>query len=167
MNWEAIGAVGEIVGALAVVGTLAYLALQIRASIKETEANHWAVTGSDHADVLSRFMEYADVWTKGNEGEELTKSERFVFRQLFELKNNHHFFAFGRRVMLGTGAGVFESVHVTAMADFLHRHPAAYALWRAGAVEGGQITESVGALWVRQVSEAAAALEATETAPAA
>jgi hypothetical protein len=30
MNWEAVGAIGELVGALAVVITLAYLALQIR-----------------------------------------------------------------------------------------------------------------------------------------
>ena len=30
MNWEAIGAVGEIIGALAVVLTLAYLAIQVR-----------------------------------------------------------------------------------------------------------------------------------------
>ncbi len=30
MNWEAIGAVGEIVGALAVVLSLIYLAIQVR-----------------------------------------------------------------------------------------------------------------------------------------
>ena len=30
MNWDAIGAVGEIVGASAVVLSLAYLAVQIR-----------------------------------------------------------------------------------------------------------------------------------------
>ena len=30
MNWEAIGAVGEIVGALGVISSLAYLASQIR-----------------------------------------------------------------------------------------------------------------------------------------
>ena len=30
MNWEAIGAIGEIVGAVAVVLTLAYLAIQVR-----------------------------------------------------------------------------------------------------------------------------------------
>jgi hypothetical protein len=30
MNWEAIGAIGEIVGAVAVVATLIYLANQIR-----------------------------------------------------------------------------------------------------------------------------------------
>ena len=36
MNWDAIGAVGEIVGALAVVLTLAYLALQVRTARKAT-----------------------------------------------------------------------------------------------------------------------------------
>ena len=30
MNWDAVGAVGEVIGALAVFGTLVYLALQIR-----------------------------------------------------------------------------------------------------------------------------------------
>ncbi len=30
MNWEAIGAIGEIVGAIAVVATLAYLAVQVK-----------------------------------------------------------------------------------------------------------------------------------------
>ncbi len=35
MNWDAIGAVGEIIGAAAVVVTLAYLALQVRPSTKD------------------------------------------------------------------------------------------------------------------------------------
>ena len=32
INWEAIGAVGEVVGALAVVVSIVYLAIQIRQS---------------------------------------------------------------------------------------------------------------------------------------
>ncbi len=36
MNWEAIGAVGEVCGAIAVVVTLAYLARQIRDSAQAT-----------------------------------------------------------------------------------------------------------------------------------
>ena len=39
MNWEAIGAVGETVGAAAVFLTLAYLALQIRQNTKATQAS--------------------------------------------------------------------------------------------------------------------------------
>ena len=32
MNWEAIGAIGELIGAMAVVITLVFLALQVRQS---------------------------------------------------------------------------------------------------------------------------------------
>ena len=38
MNWEAIGAIGEIVGAIAVVATLGYLAVQIRQSTRVARA---------------------------------------------------------------------------------------------------------------------------------
>lgn len=38
MNWDAVGAVGEIVGAVAVVLTLIYLALQVRQSANATQA---------------------------------------------------------------------------------------------------------------------------------
>ena len=34
MNWEAIGAIGEVIGALAVVASLIYLASQIRQNNK-------------------------------------------------------------------------------------------------------------------------------------
>ena len=37
MNWEAIGAIGEIVGAIAVVVSLVYLALQIRTQNKQAK----------------------------------------------------------------------------------------------------------------------------------
>ena len=38
MNWEAIGAVGELVGALAVLVTLVYLSMQIRQNTKSVQA---------------------------------------------------------------------------------------------------------------------------------
>ena len=38
MNWEAIGAVGEILGAIAVVATLIYLAIQLRRNTEATQA---------------------------------------------------------------------------------------------------------------------------------
>ena len=38
MNWDAIGAVGEIIGALAVVLTLGYLAIQTRHSAAATQS---------------------------------------------------------------------------------------------------------------------------------
>jgi len=38
MNWEAIGAVGEILGALVVLATIIYLAIQTRISVKVAKA---------------------------------------------------------------------------------------------------------------------------------
>jgi hypothetical protein len=37
MNWEAIGAIGEVVGAAGVVATLLYLAVQVRLSRQATD----------------------------------------------------------------------------------------------------------------------------------
>lgn len=39
MNWEAIGAIGETVGAVAVIATLFYLAVQIRQNNRNVEEN--------------------------------------------------------------------------------------------------------------------------------
>ena len=39
MDWEAIGAIGEVVGAAAVIVTLFYLAIQLRHSKEATESN--------------------------------------------------------------------------------------------------------------------------------
>ena len=39
MNWEALGAVGEVVAAIAVIVTLGYLALQIRQNTRQIETN--------------------------------------------------------------------------------------------------------------------------------
>ena len=42
MNWEAIGAIGEFVGALGVITSLIYLAIQIRsdAAARRAETSH-------------------------------------------------------------------------------------------------------------------------------
>ena len=39
MNWDALGALAELVGALAVIGTIGYLALQIRQTNKISKTN--------------------------------------------------------------------------------------------------------------------------------
>ncbi len=65
MNWDAIGAIGEIAGALAVVGTLAYLALQIKQNTnsaqsqsRQTLIDGWAKTQAE----LSREPELLRIY---------------------------------------------------------------------------------------------------------
>jgi hypothetical protein len=78
MNWDAIGAIGELVSALAVLLTLIYLARQIRHGANTNEAeifsnsldayHNWRRLVIDHADLLTRF----------ERGETLTDSEMLV-----------------------------------------------------------------------------------------
>ena len=40
MNWDALGAMGEIVGAIAVIATLFFLARQLQVNTRELERNN-------------------------------------------------------------------------------------------------------------------------------
>lgn len=58
MNWDAIGAVGVILGALAVVITLVYLALQIlHAKATAADANRLARASGTHTAALTTAMD--------------------------------------------------------------------------------------------------------------
>ena len=49
MNWEMIGAIGEMVGAVAVVATLFYLASQIREASRESKSSRWGELNNEMA----------------------------------------------------------------------------------------------------------------------
>ena len=61
MNWEAIGAVGEVAGAIAVVVTLIYLGIQVRHSRTATEANTRSLDLQTMFAVQSVFGAYNDL----------------------------------------------------------------------------------------------------------
>ena len=88
MNWDAIGAVGEILGAFGVLATLIYLSIQIRSNTKEVKSeNVHRVTDSFNAlNLLVASDDHlADLWHKGMVAyEELSDADkaRFGFMQL-------------------------------------------------------------------------------------
>jgi len=86
MNWEAIGAVGEIVGALATVLTLAYLALQIRqntTSVKAASAGSFRSAQTDFNALISQNLETADLYYRGLEDpDSLSDLEKKAFGNL-------------------------------------------------------------------------------------
>ena len=85
MNWEAIGAVGEIVGAAGVIATLCYLAIQIRHSNRESQSNvAWAITNSLNSFIsdVASSPESASLWRRGClsfSGLDDNEQEHFVF----------------------------------------------------------------------------------------
>jgi hypothetical protein len=79
MNWEAIGAVGEIVGAIAVIATLAYLAIQVRQNTNSVQGAAELEASKQFTDWHSRItnsLELRTVWDKGAAGENLPDVER-------------------------------------------------------------------------------------------
>ena len=79
MNWEAIGAIGEVIGGVAVIATLIFLSFQIRSSTQATRAQ----IAQDGIDATNRWRtsiyedaELHDIWRRGIEGKELNESER-------------------------------------------------------------------------------------------
>ena len=88
MNWAAIGAVGELVGGIAVIGTLIYLATQIR---QNTKINRSAIRQSFY-DYTTRQMLYGTDDTEFNEvlakaaitDEDLSPGESIRILRLFQ-----------------------------------------------------------------------------------
>ncbi len=91
MNWEAIGAIGEVVGALGVIATLGYLAFQIRQNTKQLTLNEQAsrvavANASATALRVERRSAYesaelADLWLRGmSDPDDLSENDYYRFR---------------------------------------------------------------------------------------
>lgn len=93
MNWEAIGAIGEVVGAAAVVITLLVLVVQVRQNnrgLEESNRLNRAATIDRHADSISRWrgrlMENAElsrIWLSAVEGKVVNKEDLLRLNNLW------------------------------------------------------------------------------------
>ena len=82
MNWEAIGAIGEILGALAVVTSLIYLALQIKVQNREARIASVHELTEAHRAILSPLHdpEIADLYLEATDNfDNLTLSKRLRY----------------------------------------------------------------------------------------
>ncbi len=98
MNWEA-GALGEIVGAIAVVATLGYLAIQVRHANAVAKANAYREVHQDIGQLFGDVMsdpELYRIWRSGLvKGEPLTDEDQeklgMILVRLFGvLDSGHH-----------------------------------------------------------------------------
>jgi hypothetical protein len=61
MNWEAVGAIGEIVGAFGVIASLLYVAMQVRASNKASLVESKLATSRMHSDFIGSLIQNPDL----------------------------------------------------------------------------------------------------------
>jgi hypothetical protein len=86
MNWDAFGAIAEMVGAAAVVATLLYLAVQLRAANRQTELESFRHTWdglNQFCDLLSSSKDMASIVNRGRESlSSLDADETLMFEHL-------------------------------------------------------------------------------------
>lgn len=92
MNWEALGAVGELVAAGGVIASLIFLAIQVRISAKATAENNRLLSATMYrnsdeyitrwSENLIRDPELNDIWERGLKDGELDHVERARFYML-------------------------------------------------------------------------------------
>ena len=83
MNWEAIGAIGEILGALAVICTLVYLAVQIKQNSNMMKANIKEQRATATQIQIQRQIDLAPIMAKTISGEKLSPVELIQLKSLF------------------------------------------------------------------------------------
>jgi hypothetical protein len=93
MNWEAIGAIGEIVGSFAVLITLIYLAQQIKQNTRSQSIATYEAAMSGYNDVqtfVASDLESASIWRRGSiDFVSLNEDEAVRFEFMVRNYTNH------------------------------------------------------------------------------
>ena len=98
MNWEAIGAVAEALGAIGVILTLAYLTVQIRQNTSATRSSVRQALSDSNLVLPTSVIEngdFAKIWVKSFNEESLDEDEKlrlqaFIYRDLRHMENAYY-----------------------------------------------------------------------------
>ena len=86
MNWDAIGAIAEVVGTIAILMTLVYLAVQMRSANKQRELESFRQNWdgiNQCCEMLSQSPERASIVNRGRESlSNLNDDDRLVFEHI-------------------------------------------------------------------------------------
>jgi len=98
MNWEAIGALGEVIGALAVVASLIYLASQIRHNNKLAKNDSLQTVLQSEMNFAAIIIQNAGIWDRVIAGESFSDREEnrkaTILYNLYLLDSANRYFQF-------------------------------------------------------------------------
>ena len=95
MNWDAVGAIAESVGALGVIVSLIYLALQVRQNTRQVRLNRFQETSSTLQDGFAPIYHPGNpaIWYRGHfkpdalDEQDALTFRMFMERQLYNVQN--------------------------------------------------------------------------------
>ena len=141
MNWEAVGAISELIGALGVIASLGYVAYQIRQNTKQLEQNERASIAAAVNASLTNYREnrryiytsseVSDICLKGMaDPAALAETERYRFRLLIQNLMDALWDMYSQTVLTGfssetwatQGQKVVERVFTTAGGRWFWTH---------------------------------------------
>jgi hypothetical protein len=106
MNWEAIGTVAEVIGAVAVVLSLIYVAAQIKHNTEVSRAHSINQINSQYGALMSQIAlneDLARIYRKATQGLDLDPDETVRYTAYLSA-----FFAFIEEIFLLHRAGTYE-----------------------------------------------------------
>jgi hypothetical protein len=121
VNWEAIGAVGEVVGAIAVVVTLVYLTIQLKQNTQSAQNSAWqsiirVLTDLDVTEAtdpqLSAFIRLAE-----SSPDELPEDQYWKFTKIAEARLGTFEYAY-----LATNKGTIDSYYWEAIRPYAENY---------------------------------------------
>jgi hypothetical protein len=124
-NWKELA---ELVGLLAIVGSLIFVGLQLQQEQAIANAELQNEMISIRAEVNALVIENADVLVKSNSGQSLTEEEEIILFRLVESYWGVGFFGFRRWQFVDHPA---VEAPMRDFALFLHRNDGARRLWEA------------------------------------
>ena len=135
MNWEAVGAIGEILGALAVVVTLAYLVAQLRQNTRALKSSTFQAINAEMSrttEVIATDPDLSTLFLKAQGGlSSLSEAERIQFSMLL-LMTMRRFHAVHVQMDLGAVDAAFTAGYEGSLMSALSTH-GGYQEWWLGA----------------------------------
>jgi hypothetical protein len=129
VNWQAIGAIGELVGGVVVIASLVFLAIQIRRNTQALQLGAAAETNRSFAAYTAMFMQpgISRIYRIGLSAPcELDEDERVAFNAvistLFNFLSYHH-------TLRGTGIAQSSEGGLNAAASYVLRQPGGEQWW--------------------------------------
>ena len=96
MSIQDLGSIGEFISAIAVLITLLYLAIQVRAIRSANLSDFTAHTIQFRTQLNALEIEHASLLMKAQDGDELSKEEEFILNRIFQNQASFYFHQFIR-----------------------------------------------------------------------
>jgi hypothetical protein len=121
-NWKDIA---ELVGIAAIIASLLFVGLQMKQT-QEIALNDYRLNRVDSGiEAENARFEYAELWIRGNAGDELDPSERMIYEGLIDSAWNRAFW----NTLSQRQLGMTLDIDIHDFARFLHRNPGAKLYW--------------------------------------